>query len=60
MSIKPTRYEINKVHDRLEALEQQGRFAEASDYYQKNSWVFDFDRNGHWVGEVANENGWTA
>ena len=59
MYIKPTRDEINKAHDRLEALHQQGRFAEADDYYQKNSWIFDHDRKGNWIGEVANENGWT-
>jgi hypothetical protein len=59
MSIKPTRDEINKAHERLEALEQQGRFEDANDYYQKNSWIFDFDRTGNWVGSVANENGWT-
>lgn len=59
MSIKPTRDEIKKAHDRLEALEQQGRFEDANDYHQKNSWIFDFDSEGNWVGSVANENGWT-
>lgn len=60
MTTKAELVEINKMHDHLEQLEQQGRFEEADAYFEKHRWAFDFNRKGHWVGSVANENGWTA
>lgn len=50
---------INKMHDRLDQLEHQGLFLDADDFFYRNRWAFDYDRKGNWVGEVANENGWT-
>jgi hypothetical protein len=50
---------IQAAHDKLEQLEHSGRFADADAFFERNRYTFNFDRNGNWVGEVANENGWT-
>ena len=52
--------EINAVHDMLEMLERQCSFVEADAYFKKNRALFNYDRDGNWIGAVANENGWTA
>lgn len=51
---------INKIHDRLEELEQQGRFLDADEYFARHHAAFNYDRKGNWIGSVSNENGWTA
>jgi hypothetical protein len=52
--------EINAAHDTLERLEHECRFAEADAFLEANRFLFNYDRKGHWLGAVANENGWTA
>lgn len=51
---------LRATHDRLELLEHQCRFAEADKFFEDNRAAFNWDRDGNWVGSVANENGWTA
>ena len=51
---------INAAHDMLEMLEHQCRFVEADAYLEKHRALFNYDRDGNWIGAVANENGWTA
>ena len=52
--------DITAAHDRLELLEHEGRFADAEAFFAANRWAFDYDREGHFVGHVPNENGWAA
>lgn len=52
--------EINAAHDKLEQLEHFCRFAEADAFFYANRDIFNYDRDGNWIGPVSNENGWTA
>ena len=52
--------EINAAHDVLEMLEHRCRFVEADAYFEKHRALFNYDREGNWIGAAANENGWTA
>lgn len=50
--------ELVAAHDKLEQLELSGRFAEADAFFRDNRAIFDYDRDGKWVGGAFNENGW--
>jgi len=51
---------INAAHDQLELLEHQCRFVEADAFFAANRPAFNYDRDGNWIGDVSNENGWAA
>ena len=55
-----TKSEITAAHDKLELLEHQCRFVEADAFFEANRPMFNYDRDGNWVGSMVNENGWTA
>lgn len=50
---------IRQHHDRLDYLDAWLP-KEADAYFERHSWAFEYDYLGNWVGEVKNENGWTA
>ena len=50
---------INDMHDIVETLEKYDLHEEAETLMRKNSYVFSWDRNGKWIGDMKNENGWT-
>ena len=50
---------IRKIHDKLDALDPAGKYDEAEAFYKKHRPTFDYDRNGNFIGEMRNENGWT-
>ena len=50
---------IRQHHDRLDYLDAWLP-KEADAYFERHSWAWDYDYMGNWVGEVKNENGWTA
>ena len=52
--------EINAAHDKLEQLEHSCRFVEADAFFYANRAIFNYDREGNWIGAVDNENGWAA
>ena len=50
---------INDMHDIVDTLEKYDLHEEAEILMRKNSYVFSWDRNGKWIGDMKNENGWT-
>jgi hypothetical protein len=50
---------IRQHHDRLDYLDAWLP-KESDAYFERHSWAWDYDYMGNWVGEVKNENGWTA
>jgi len=51
--------ELNRLNDKIEALECQGRIDDAANLLEANRWIMDYDRSGNWVGPVRNESGHT-
>ena len=51
---------INDMYDIVDTLEKHGLFEEAEFLLKNNPYAFSYDRNGKWIGEMKNENGWTA
>jgi len=51
--------ELNRLNDKIEALECQGRINDAANLFEANRWIMNYDRSGNWVGPVRNENGCT-
>jgi hypothetical protein len=50
---------IRKIHDKLDALDAAGKYDEAEAFFKKYRPAFEYDRNGRFIGEMRNENGWT-
>ena len=52
--------ELNRINDKIEALECQGRIDDAANMFEANRWIINYDRYGNWIGSVSNENGHTG
>jgi hypothetical protein len=56
-------YDLKAVLHALHVLELEGgdkEFGICKTAYRQFPHLLDYDEKGNWIGNVANENGWTA